>query len=203
MGVNVRDLRCKIRGSYEAIFLEDHDFAESHDVEQAFWRLHYKQIEEFQTRLCKSMAATTATSSGPTIPMPGAKNITRSEPVHKVLASFKSFLSEAKGFYHELILKLRAKHGLPQDFFSTEEINCSNNQKSAADLKRCQLSCHRCLIYLGDLARYKELHGDANGQNHDWSVAANYYLKAVSFWPASGNPHNQAGQTWCNCRFKN
>lgn len=191
LGVNVRDLRCKIRDSYEAIILEDHDFAESHDVEQALWRLHYKQIEEFRTRLRKSMAATTATSSGPTIPMPGAKNITRSEPVHKVLASFKSFLSEAKGFYHELILKLRAKHGLPQDFFSTEEINCSNNQKSAADLKRCQLSCHRCLIYLGDLARYKELHGDADGQNHDWSVAANYYLKAVSFWPASGNPHNQ------------
>lgn len=191
LGVNVRDLRCKIRDSYEAIILEDHDFAESHDVEQALWRLHYKQIEEFRTRIRKSMAATTATSSGTTIPMPGAKNITRSEPVQKVLASFKSFLSEAKGFYHELILKLRAKHGLPQDFFSTEEINCTNNQKSAADLKRCQLSCHRCLIYLGDLARYKELHGDADGQNHDWSVAANYYLKAVSFWPASGNPHNQ------------
>lgn len=191
LGVNVWDLRCKIRDSYEAIILEDHDFAETHDVEQALWRLHYKQIEEFRTRIRKSMAATTATSSGPTIPIPGAKNITRSEPVHKVLASFKSFLSEAKGFYHELILKLRAKHGLPQDFFSTEEINCNNNQKSAADLKRCQLSCHRCLIYLGDLARYKELHGDADGQNHDWSVAANYYLKAISFWPASGNPHNQ------------
>ena len=118
MGVNVWDLRCKIHDSYEAIILEDHDFAESHDVEQAFWRLHYKQIEEFRTRLRKSMAGTTATSSRPTIPMPGAKNITRSEPVHKVLASFKSFLSEAKGFYHELILKLRVKHGIPQDFFS-------------------------------------------------------------------------------------
>eukprot|EP01018_Ginkgo_biloba_P025128 Gb_21699 [translate_table: standard] len=190
-GLTVRDLRCKIRESYESIILEDHEFAEGHDVEQALWRLHYKQIEEFRTRIRKSTAATAAAASTPTIPMPGAKNITRNEPIHKVLASFKSFLSEAKGFYHELILKLRAKHGIPQDFFSTEGVHCANDQKSAADWKRCQLSCHRCLIYLGDLARYKELHGDGDVQNHDWSVAAGYYLKAVSLWPASGNPHNQ------------
>ncbi|KAH9313264.1 hypothetical protein KI387_028299, partial [Taxus chinensis] len=188
LGLNVRDLRLKIRDTYENIILEDHEFAEGHDIEQALWRLHYKQIEEFRTRIRLSVAAT---SSGLTIPMPGSKHVTRNEPVHKVLASFRSFLSEATGFYHEFILKLRARHGLPQDFFSTEDVPFTDNQKTAADLKRCQLSCHRCLIYLGDLARYKELHGDGDSQNHDWSVAAGYYLKAVSLWPASGNPHNQ------------
>ncbi|GLJ08852.1 hypothetical protein SUGI_0097090 [Cryptomeria japonica] len=186
--LNVRDLRLKIREIYENIILEDHEYAEGHEIEQALWRLHYKQIEEFRTRIRISVAATT---SGPTIPMPGAKHVIKNEPVHKVLASFRSFLSEATGFYHEFMLKLRARHGLSQDFFSNEEVPCMNNQKTAADLKRCQLSCHRCFIYLGDLARYKELHGDGDSQNHDWSIAAGYYLKAVSIWPASGNPHNQ------------
>ena len=49
------------------------------------------------------------------------------------------------------------------------------------------------LIYLGDLARYKELHGDADGKNHDLSISTNYYMKLVSFCPASRNPHNQVG----------
>jgi hypothetical protein len=52
-----------------------------------------------------------------------------------------------------------------------------------------QASCHRCLIYLGDLARYKELHSD--GKAKDWAIVANYYLQAAALWPASGNPHNQ------------
>jgi protein SMG7 len=59
-------------------------------------------------------------------------------------------------------------------------------------VKRCQLSCHRCLIFLGDLARYKEVHGNGHDtRSIDFSVAAGYYLQAASLWPPSGNPHNQ------------
>ncbi|CAM6014258.1 unnamed protein product [Sphagnum balticum] len=178
---HTRALRNNIRECYEAVVLEDHEFAETHEVEQAIWRLHYKQIDEFRAKIKKNNAA-----AGPAVPIPGGKSASRQEVMHKILAAFKSFLVEATGFYHNLILKLRAKHDLPQDYLAFE-VSIDDDEKRAAEVKRCALSCHRCLIFLGDLARYKEVHGD--GQ--DWSVSAGYYLQAYALWPASGNPHNQ------------
>ncbi len=178
---HTRSLRNNIRECYEAVVLEDHEFAETHEVEQAIWRLYYKQIDEFRAKIKKNNAA-----AGPAVPTPSGKSASRQEVMHKILAAFKSFLVEATGFYHNLILKLRAKHDLPQDYLAFE-VSIDDDEKRAAEVKRCALSCHRCLIFLGDLARYKEVHGD--GQ--DWSVSTGYYLQAYALWPASGNPHNQ------------
>lgn len=187
---NVRILRGNIRELFEAIILEDHEFADLHDVEQSLWRLHHTRIEEFRGRIRKSMPP--AGTASP--PASGTKPSVRREPVHKILAVFRSFLSEATGFYHDLILKIRAKHGLSQDDLTYSAINgkvVKDDDKRILELKRCQLSCHRCLIYLGDLARYKEYYGDGDAKNHDWSIAAGFYVKAASLWPASGNPYNQ------------
>ena len=193
---SVRALRNRICESYEAVILEDHEFAESHEVEQAIWRLQYKCIEEFRLRLRKSTAAAVAAAaaSAPVIPMPGAKvPPARRDTTQKILSVFKSFLSEATGFYHNLISKLRAKHGLPQDYspYEAEPSGPAIDDKRAAELKSCDLSCHRCFIFLGDLARYKESHGNPDVRSRDWSVAAGYYQQAISLWPSSGNPHNQ------------
>jgi protein SMG7 len=62
---------------------------------------------------------------------------------------------------------------------------------STERFRRCQCVCHRCYIYLGDLARYKELHLVVEGRTADWYVAANYYRQASALWPSGGNPHNQ------------
>jgi len=62
---------------------------------------------------------------------------------------------------------------------------------SVEELQRCQSMCHRCLIYLGDLARYKELHAVVEGRAADWSVAASYYQQSSKLWPHDGNSHNQ------------
>ncbi|KAL2609168.1 hypothetical protein R1flu_027741 [Riccia fluitans] len=188
---SVRALRNRICESYEAVILENHEFAESHEVEQAIWRLQYKCIEEFRARIRKSTAAAAAAASAPAIPMPGAKVPARRDSSQKILAVFKSFLAEATGFYHNLILKLRAKHGLPQDYSPFEVEQGARDEERTAELRSCDLSCHRCLIFLGDLARYKESHGDADIRSRDWSVAAGYYHQAISLWPSSGNPHNQ------------
>lgn len=188
---SVRALRNRICESYEAVILEDHEFAESHEVEQAIWRLHYKCIEEFRARIRKITAAAAAAASAPAIPLPGAKVSARRDSSQKILAVFKSFLAEATGFYHNLILKLRAKHGLPQDYSPFEVEQGARDDKRTAELRSCDLSCHRSLIFLGDLARYKESHGDADVRSRDWSVAAGYYQQAISLWPSSGNPHNQ------------
>lgn len=181
----VRSLQNSLREKYELVILEDHELAESLEVEQAIWRLHYKQIDEFRAKIKKINYAASTNKGG-----------TQRDSVLKILAAFKSFLAEVTGFYHNLILKLRAKNGLPQDYSTFES---SDTVSTAGDdnerrlrVKRCQLSCHRCLIFLGDLARYKEVHGNAHDtRSIDFSVAAGYYLQAASLWPPSGNPHNQ------------
>lgn len=190
---NVRILRNNIRELYESVILEDHEFAESHEVEQLLWRLHYTRIEEFRARIRKIMSSG-GSGTGTAVVPSGNKPGVRREPVHKILAVFRSFLSEATGFYHDLILKIRAKHGLSQDDLSCDPLESADSKiddKRTVELKRCQLSCHRCLIFLGDLARYKEYYADGDAANRDWSIAAGFYVKAASLWPSSGNPHNQ------------
>lgn len=50
-------------------------------------------------------------------------------------------------------------------------------------------SVHQCLIYLGDLSRYKlEIY-----PNWEPVLANRYYLQAISFRPEYGMPHNQMG----------
>ncbi|CAM9821978.1 unnamed protein product, partial [Phaeothamnion confervicola] len=52
-------------------------------------------------------------------------------------------------------------------------------------------SVHRCLIFLGDLARYRELHSESQQKDKDWGEAERRYHEALAVVPGSGNPHNQ------------
>ncbi|PKA62439.1 Protein SMG7 [Apostasia shenzhenica] len=179
----------QMRENFEAIILEDHEFSEKHEVEFMLWQLHYRRIEEFRAHI--NVAKTTG--SGSAAPQVG-KSSAKVERVKKIRSAFKSFLSEATGFYHDLILKIRAKYGLPLGYFSEgpeSQIILSKDEKKIVDMKNGLLSCHRCLIYLGDLARYKGMYGEGDSVNRDFSAASSYYLQAASLWPASGNPHHQ------------
>ncbi|XP_057843224.2 nonsense-mediated mRNA decay factor SMG7 isoform X2 [Cryptomeria japonica] len=179
----------QMRENYEAIILEDHDFAEAKEIEHALWHLHYKRIEEFRARMRSAVVA-----AGGNNTTQGGRSVARREQVNKIRSVFKSFLSEATGFYHELNLKIKAKYGFPVDPFSQQRedyLGSTNDKTKSADLRKAQVSCHRCLIYLGDLARYKELHGEGDPSGRDFKVAESYYIQAASLWPASGNPHHQ------------
>lgn len=173
-----------MRENYEVILLEDHDFAEKHETEYALWQLHYRRIEEFRSHLNAAAASSH-----------GGKNVVRPERINKIRSIFKGFLSEATGYYHDLILKIRSKYGLPLGYMSESPVNqlfVEKDDKKSADLKKGILSCHRCLIYLGDLARYKGLYGDGGDNSaRDYAAASSYYMQAASLWPSSGNPHHQ------------
>ena len=56
-------------------------------------------------------------------------------------------------------------------------------------------SIHRCLLFLGDLARYRELYtgtGDARSKPHGvWAEADRCYRHSLVHAPMSGHPHNQ------------
>lgn len=178
----------QMRENYEAIVLEDYAFSEQHNVEYALWQLHYRRIEELRAHFSTALASTTANTSH------GLKGHPSPDQVSKIRLQFKTFLSEATGFYHNLIVKLRARYSLPLNHISQDsgnKIATENNGKQSAELKKGLVSCHRCLIYLGDLARYKGLYGEPDARTREYGAASSYYLQASSICPSSGNPHHQ------------
>ena len=109
----------QMRKNYEAIVLEDHAFSEQHEIEYALWQLHYRRIEELRTHLSIALSSAGSTTSqigkGSTRPGP--------DRILKIHSQFKTFLSEATGFYHDLMVKIRAKYGLPIGYFSYNQEN--------------------------------------------------------------------------------
>lgn len=177
-----------MRENYEAIILEDNAFSEQHEVEYALWQLHYRRIEELRAHFSAALSSSASSTSQ------SLKSSARPDRIGKIRAQFKTFLSEATGFYHDLMLKIRAKHGLPLGYFSDDKdtpIIKSKDGNKSADIKKGMISCHRCLIYLGDLARYKGLYGDADSKARDHAAASSYYMEASALCPSSGNPHHQ------------
>lgn len=60
------------------------------------------------------------------------------------------------------------------------------------DLQHALLqSCHRTLIHLGDLSRYRESEIDAKKKQKNWGPALGYYDLAIAIYPVSGIPYNQ------------
>ncbi|OIW16288.1 hypothetical protein TanjilG_19004 [Lupinus angustifolius] len=177
----------QMRENYEAIILEDHAFSEQHSIEYALWQLHHKRIEELRAYLHAALTSASSKSSQ------GGKVPVRPDRITKIKLQFKTFLSEATGFYHGLIMKIRAKYGLPLGYFEDSEnrIVMEKDGKKSGEMKKGLISCHRCLIYLGDLARYKGLYGKGDSIKREFAAASSYYLQAASLWPSSGNPHHQ------------
>ncbi|KAK4764950.1 hypothetical protein SAY86_026040 [Trapa natans] len=173
----------QMRENYETIILEDHAFSEQHNIQHALWQLHYKKIEELRAHYGSAQAS-----------VHDGKGPSRPDRITKIRLQFKTFLSEATGFYHDLIMKIRAKYGLPLGHFSDDSedrIAMEKEAKRSSEMKKGLISCHRCLIYLGDLARYKGLYGEANSKAREYTAASSYYLQAASIWPSIGNPHHQ------------
>ncbi|XP_057864029.2 uncharacterized protein LOC131072030 isoform X2 [Cryptomeria japonica] len=169
---SVRGARISLRDAYERLFLTLPS-GKASEMEQNLWRLHYIGIQEFRSKI-RNLA-------------PSSKRKANRDNLSRVVNSFKAFLDEASGYFHSLIVKLRVKHALPPSASPGEGLMCLKDQAS----NPCAVSCHRLFIYLGDLARYKELFAVDNAKDRDWTVAANYYKQAAALCPSSGNPHNQ------------
>ncbi|CAN4075408.1 unnamed protein product [Withania somnifera] len=177
----------QMRENYETIILENHVFSEQHEIEYALWQLHYRRIEELRAHF--NAAANSSVSTNGKVPSSSGP-----DRITKIRTQFKTFLSEATGFYHDLMLKIRTKYGLPLGYFCDDpenQIPSSKDGNKSVEVKKGLISFHRCLIYLGDLARYKGLYGEGDSKARDFAAASSYYLQASSLWPSSGNPHHQ------------
>lgn len=182
--IDTQDLYQKVRSSYERTILSNHTLSELQDVEYSLWKLHYKHIDEFRKGIKKGSGNLEIAKSG----TPQNDSVLRNNDIH--LKAFKSFLSEAIVFYQNLIVKLRKHYGVPEEalFFKR---GCISSSVEPGAMLKCQYLCHRCLVCMGDLARYEQQCENPDVHNHNWSVAATHYLESTRIWPDSGNPQNQ------------
>mmetsp|Transcript_36979 Transcript_36979/g.59852 ORF Transcript_36979/g.59852 Transcript_36979/m.59852 type:complete len:999 (+) Transcript_36979:103-3099(+) len=172
-------LRNSIRDDYEKIILQDIDFAASKDVEQILWKtIFYRRIEEFRKRLRKASS-----------PVPDGTSVaTSKDSVRKLAHAFRLFLEESVAFYVELLRKLQNKYKISLDAGKVATFP-NDGAVSLQHWKTAVHSCHRCLIFLGDLARYIEMNSE--NENKAWVAAEKYYSQAILLLPDNGNPHNQ------------
>ncbi|KAE9038741.1 hypothetical protein PR001_g7828 [Phytophthora rubi] len=143
-------------------------FAAAKEVEQALWKpCFYRRIEDFRRRIRKYAAAAQAD--------PQVR-----EHFARVSSEFQQFLMEAAGFYAHLrdVFALWLQRNRLEGGVATED--------GAA---RCRQSLHRCYVFLGDLARYRELHSQKAKKN--FAAAEALYHRALAVLPENGNPHNQ------------
>ncbi|XP_072167163.1 nonsense-mediated mRNA decay factor SMG5-like [Diadema setosum] len=110
--------------------------------------------------------------------------------------AYRTHLLAATGFYHHLLMRLKWEYGLREDhatdFMSfpdeDQEKDIGNDANAIKAKDWAQKACQRCLIYLGDLARYRQ---EYEGPGH--LLAERFYHQALIVNPAMGMPHNQLG----------
>ncbi|XP_051575110.1 nonsense-mediated mRNA decay factor SMG5 isoform X1 [Myxocyprinus asiaticus] len=119
--------------------------------------------------------------------------------------AYRTHLIAGVGFFQHLLLYIQSHYQLElQDCIDWTHVTdplIGRKKPVSATLKEmewAQMACHRCLVYLGDLARYQnELAGVEAEQ-----LAERFYHQALSVAPHIGMPFNQLG-TLAGSKFYN
>ncbi|KNC99523.1 uncharacterized protein SPPG_04914 [Spizellomyces punctatus DAOM BR117] len=190
---DVQTVRSRLRGELQDVILLDYDLAATNDAEANLWKLvHYKTIEEFRKKLKE--ATSRARRAGRSISAEDRKEL------RVLTSSFRNFLADATAFYLRFIWRLTHHFSLHTvelivlkklDFdLPGENPDALPHSQITPELQqRAIATCHRSLIYLGDLARYREIHADRKEKN--WLPAKMFYNIAIRLIPSNGNPFNQ------------
>ncbi|KAJ3154875.1 hypothetical protein HDU86_004580 [Geranomyces michiganensis] len=194
---DVQQARVQLRDALERRILQASESApgsgKEEDLEANLWKLaHYKVIEEF--RKAEKSVHNSAKRAG---------QAADRDELRLLTAHFRRFLSEATAFYARFICRLHRTFDLRGNAMATiirqlrfavgsdaeDENFVASTFVSEAATRRALKACHRSLIYLGDLARYRERHADRKAA--DWSAAVMFYNMAIRLIPDNGNPYNQ------------
>ncbi|KAJ0066685.1 hypothetical protein NL108_017875 [Boleophthalmus pectinirostris] len=125
---------------------------------------------------------------------------------HSVLeCAYRTHLIAGVGFYQHLLLYIQSHYQLQlhhcMDWTHASDpliVRRKALSASPKEMEWAQLACHRCLVYLGDLARYQnELAGVETEQ-----LAERFYHQALCVLPHVGMPFNQLG-TLAGSKFYN
>ncbi|XP_053560577.1 nonsense-mediated mRNA decay factor SMG5 isoform X2 [Bombina bombina] len=110
--------------------------------------------------------------------------------------AYRTHLIAGVGFYQHLLLYIQSHYQLELqcciDWTHVTDplIGCKKPvSASAKEMDWAQLACHRCLVYLGDLARYQNELALVDTEK----LAERFYYQALTVVPQIGMPFNQLG----------
>uniref|UniRef100_A0A0B8RUC8 Nonsense-mediated mRNA decay factor n=1 Tax=Philothamnus irregularis TaxID=1899461 RepID=A0A0B8RUC8_9SAUR len=110
--------------------------------------------------------------------------------------AYRTHLIAGIGFYQHLLLYIQSHYQLELqcciDWTHVTDplIGCKKPvSASEKEMDWAQIACHRCLVYLGDLARYQN---ELAGVDTEL-LAERFYYQALSVAPQIGMPFNQLG----------
>ncbi|XP_055932731.1 telomerase-binding protein EST1A-like isoform X2 [Argiope bruennichi] len=159
----IKSCRYKLSLRYENIILADPKYCAENNPEHGLWKTVYHQIiESLRKKLDE-----------------------KTENTNSIKEILMNFIIEGTMFYENLLEKQQETHG-----FKLNKILELKNISTAClpDQLRCVLiSVQKSLIYLGDLARYKE----QVSQTTNYGTARSLYLKAQQIAPKNGRPYHQ------------
>nr|XP_023657280.1 protein SMG5 isoform X1 [Paramormyrops kingsleyae] len=119
--------------------------------------------------------------------------------------AYRTHLIAGVGFYQHLLLYIQSHYQLElQDCIDwthvTDPLIGRKKPVSATgkEMEWAQMACHRCLVYLGDLARYQNELAGVEAER----LAERFYHQALSVSPHVGMPFNQLG-TLAGSKFYN
>nr|CCA21263.1 conserved hypothetical protein [Albugo laibachii Nc14] len=194
----IAKLRATLMGKSTSLVLSNPEFASSKEIEQMMWKpCFYKRIEEFRVQIRQYAAASTTDRSA-------------RDRFARVSVEFQDFLMQASLYYESFCCAFQQHAQIPsltttrnRDGVKVEgqkvpgkagptilgRESPSQPEVITQPSVNCRRSLYRCLIFLGDLARYRELH--SRNAKKNFANAEEFYHDALRVFPENGNPHNQ------------
>lgn len=199
----------QLRSLYRNVLLNCSSYlmAENKDIDGSMWKTcFYKRIEEYRTKIRKynSHVSTAIEKQKAQLPFPYTVDQLQAH-VASLVTSLTTFLSDSMVFYQSFIAEIegtlvdvmKGPNTEPDSAApvikprasgdaSIREESSSRSLLLVSFKRRC---IHRCLLYLGDLSRYKELY--SSSMTRSYGEAEKYYERAAMLNPTAGNAQNQ------------
>jgi hypothetical protein len=204
MSEEVRNMYCSLMSKH-FVYVAEH--TSGWDIHKSLWlSCFYTQIEEYRNRMKRCLKVLNKEETTPGSVDAALLNKARIG-IAKVVRNFDTFLSHSIVFYQDLMLKLEKALKTVKDgnrngkskSRKRDELTIDSSQTDSKDMVPFLMhDIYRCLLYLGDLARYSEQNADR--REKDFSEARRYYERAAFVDPSNGNPHNQLAvlATYCS-----
>ncbi|KAI5845103.1 hypothetical protein DFP73DRAFT_548114 [Morchella snyderi] len=171
----------QLREAYVNIVFVDLRFALEQDVEGRIWNKHHKIIERYRNILNQFREA---------------NGMKKPVELRKLQTAYINFIKQASRFYRGFVQRLVSHYRVLELDWVVRKFHLSIDIPPDAPAGSCDIdtknnvirSCHRTLVFLGDLSRYRE--APSTGPKN-WGPATGYYTLAKKLVPSSGAPHNQ------------
>ncbi|KAL6712804.1 hypothetical protein ACLMJK_009645 [Lecanora helva] len=177
----INDFLAQYRSACGKVILQGFESTVRNDIEIRLWKSHGKVNNFFRKELRQFKVG------------PGKKRPVEKRKTEK---HFLEFIKSSQRFYRGIIQQLASTHnGLPELEAIANRLMLSTlpmkkpHKTSELPNVSVLLLCHRTLIQLGDLSRWRETELVTKG--HNWGPASAYYDLARDVYPSAGAPYNQ------------